>query len=118
MPSGALYVGQATDVRKRWRGHKRQLKVGSHHNKGLQELWRGSGEDDFEFEVVENAPSGLSALQLQRWLVKEERRIYVELKEKGAALNEVEPEIVATNDAVKEYKKEEEEKNKRHNNNA
>lgn len=116
LPSGALYVGQATDVRKRWQEHKKQLKVGRHHNKGLQVLWRSSDEDDFMFEIVEHAPSGLSALQLQRWLVKQERRIYVELKERGMVLNEAEPEIVATIDAVKEYRLEEEERTKRHDN--
>ena len=106
-----LYVGQTNDTRKRWEEHRRQLRDGNHHNKGLQELWRSSGEDDFEFEIVRLAPGGLSALQLQRWLVKEEREFYVALKEKGAALNEAEPEIVATNDAVSEYQIEEEKRN-------
>lgn len=103
MPSGLLYVGQANDVRKRWREHRRELKAGSHHNKGLQELWRSSGENHFEFEIVANPPSGLSALELQRWLAGEEKRIYCDFKERGVALNEAEPEIVHTNDAVKEY---------------
>ncbi|MEW6418954.1 MAG: tetratricopeptide repeat protein [Nitrospirota bacterium] len=111
-PSGVLYVGQATDVRRRWREHKKQLKADNHYNKRLQKLWRSSDENDFEFEIIEKAPIGLSALQLQRWLVKEERRIYVELKRKGMAMNRVGPKIVPTTDAVKEYQKEEEERNR------
>jgi hypothetical protein len=116
MPSGVLYVGQATDVHRRWREHKKQLKAINHYNKRLQKLWCSSDENDFEFEIIEKAPSGLSALQLQRWLVKEERRIYVELKRKGMAMNRVEPKIVPTTDAVKEYQKEEEERNRRDDN--
>ncbi len=106
-PSGFLYVGQANNIKKRWSAHKKQLASGSHHNRSLQELWNESAETDFVFDIVEQAPIGLSSLQLQRWLVKEERKIYLELKDRGVALNEVEPEIVATNDAVKEYQKEE-----------
>lgn len=111
-PSGMLYVGQANDVIKRWGEHKKQLNAGIHHNKRLQKLWRNSGVDDFEFEIVKKAPHGLSALQLQRWLIKEEREIYTMLKEKGVALNEAEPEIVATDAAIREYEKEVKERNK------
>lgn len=110
--SGMSYVGQANNLHKRWEEHRQQLKAGKHHNKGLRELWLNSSEDDFEFEIARLAPSGLSPLQLQRWLVKEEREIYVVLKEKDVALNEAEPEIVATDDAVREHRIQAETSNK------
>ncbi len=49
-PSGTLYVGQANDVSKRWREHQKRLRAGTHHNKGLQKLWNGSAEKDFQYE--------------------------------------------------------------------
>ena len=113
-PSGSSYVGQANNIEKRWSEHKKQLASGSHHNKSLQKLWNESAESDFVFDVVEQAPVGKSSLQLQRWLVKEERKIYLKLQENGVALNEVEPEIAATKEAVIEFQKEEEERNKEH----
>ena len=111
-PSGHLYVGQANDIKKRWRQHKKQLNAGTHHNNGLQKFWNGSNSEDFDFEIVILSPKGLSSLQLQRWLVKEERKIFLALKKEGVALNAVEPEIVATGDAVKEYKIEVKKSNK------
>ena len=113
-PSGHLYVGQANDIKKRWREHKKQLNAGTHHNNGLQELWNGSSSEDFDFGIVILTPPGLSPLQLQRWLVKEERKVFLALKKEGVALNAVESEIVGTGEAIKEYKNEVEKRNRKY----
>jgi chromosome segregation ATPase len=51
---------------------------------------------------------------LQRWLIKEEKKIYFKLKNVGVALNTVEPEIVPTVAAEKEYQEEVNKINKEH----
>jgi hypothetical protein len=101
--SGKSYVGQSNDIFIRWSQHKKELNSGSHHNKPMQKLWNSSAETNFKFSIIKHSPIGLSSLEVQRWLVNEERRIYLVLKAKGIALNEVEPEIVATKIAAKEY---------------
>ena len=108
--SGMVYVGQSNNIHKRWMIHKRLLGNGSHHNENLKKLSVNNNVADFEFEVVLKAPINLSSLQLQRWLIKEERKLYVSYTSKGLALNIADPEIVGTNEAIKEYKKEQEDK--------
>lgn len=114
LPSGMTYVGQANRIQTRWNQHKQQLRAGSHHNKALQKYWLNFREEDFQFKVIVNAPEGLSPLQLQRWLVQFERKVYLELKREGAALNDGEPEIAATNAAVLEYQIEDKNNAKAH----
>jgi hypothetical protein len=104
--SAAVYVSQANNIRQRWRDHRSGLRKGSHHNAPLQRLWILSQETDFSFEVASLAPSGLTPLALQRWLVTEERRVLERFKVLCISVNETDPEIVATNAAVKEYKHE------------
>ncbi len=113
-PSGLIYVGQANDIYGRWAGHRKALIAGSHHNKRLQMLWDKSSSREFDFQVVTEAPESISSLQLQRWLVKEERKLFQVLKRKNLALNEIDPEIVPTTDAVKEYRRERERKIRSH----
>ena len=101
-----VYVGQSVRINKRWQEHLRRLAAGSHHNKGLQRLWNQTGIESFTLEPCSPAPQGLSPLQLQRWLVKEERKYHELLKTSGLILNEADPEIVATAEAAKEYQRE------------
>lgn len=108
--SSMVYVGQANNIHKRWVSHKRQLENGTHHNENLKKLSFSNNVTDFEFEVVIKAPINLSSLQLQRWLIKEERKLYESYMEKGLALNVADPEIVGTNEAIQEYKKEQADK--------
>ena len=105
-PTGATYVGQANHVDKRWREHMKQLKAGIHHNAGLQKLWSSGSVDDFEFRLLVTAPAGLSPLERQRWLVREERNYLQHYRERGTVVNEADPEIVPTKAALREYKEE------------
>jgi len=114
IPSRMVYVGQSNNIQKRWASHKRQLLNGSHHNDNLKALSTHNNINNFDFEVIKKAPKFLSALQLQRWLIKEERKAYIFYKKLNKALNIVEPEIVPTNKAVKEYQKENEDRRNQH----
>lgn len=113
-PTGSIYIGQANHVDKRWREHKKQLRAGTHHNAGLQELWSIASEGDFDFRALAAAPFGLSALQLQRWLVREERSYLRLYRERGTVVNAAEPEIVPTGEAIREYEAEEKAREKTH----
>lgn len=53
LTSGKIYVGQAKDVGKRWSVHKFHLNNGSHHCSHLQRSWKKYGQEQFEFEFVE-----------------------------------------------------------------
>ena len=47
------YIGQAKDIRDRWRKHKNTLRRGVHDNDYLQKAWSKYGEKDFKFYVLE-----------------------------------------------------------------
>lgn len=45
-----VYVGQSTNIPKRWDQHKRELKSGTHHNKSLQRDYDNG--DNFTYQVL------------------------------------------------------------------
>ena len=47
-----IYVGSATDIKKRWRDHKWHLNHNKHHNSHLQLSWNRYGADAFEFLLI------------------------------------------------------------------
>ena len=51
--SGKWYVGQASDIHKRWNDHKWLLINGKHKNKHLQSAWNKRGEGAFVFHILE-----------------------------------------------------------------
>ena len=48
-----VYVGCTEDINKRWWNHRTYLRNGTHNSKKLQEDWNKYGEDNFEFEVIQ-----------------------------------------------------------------
>ena len=48
-----IYIGQAVDIKQRWRQHIADLKAGTHHNAGLQADWSKYGKNAFCFCVEE-----------------------------------------------------------------
>jgi len=48
-----LYIGYATNIKKRWSKHKSDLKSKCHKNKHLQSAWNKYGKDNFKFERIE-----------------------------------------------------------------
>jgi len=47
------YIGQSTDIKKRWRNHKFELKNNLHNNPYLQNAFNKHGEEAFEFRIIE-----------------------------------------------------------------
>ena len=50
--NGKIYIGQAVDIEKRWKDHKKCLRNNRHHNEHLQNTWNKYGEDNFEFTII------------------------------------------------------------------
>lgn len=55
--NGKVYVGESTDVTRRWRQHKHLLPLGEHPARRLQADWTAMGEAAFAFELVLRCPS-------------------------------------------------------------
>jgi len=51
--NGRFYIGSAKEFKSRWQSHARQLKVGKHSNKYLQNDFAKCGTEAFEFHVIE-----------------------------------------------------------------
>lgn len=47
-----IYIGSSTDIKKRWHGHKYDLRKNKHCNTHLQNAWNKYGEDNFKFEII------------------------------------------------------------------
>lgn len=47
------YIGLSTNIEQRFLFHKRRLKSGKHKNLHLQSSWDKTGEDEFEFIILE-----------------------------------------------------------------
>lgn len=47
-----MYIGQSTDIEKRWYEHKKRLNRNNHINNNLQNDWNIYGEDNFKFEII------------------------------------------------------------------
>lgn len=60
VPTSRTYVGSSVRIRKRWSGHRGDLRRGVHHAKRLQEAWDTHGPEGFIFTVVEEC--GMSDL--------------------------------------------------------
>ena len=48
-----VYVGQSTDIGKRWRQHRNELMARRHPNNRLQDDWIEFGSDNFRFDLIE-----------------------------------------------------------------
>lgn len=47
------YIGSSKDIEKRIKVHKKDLRIGIHANKFMQEDWNKYGESNFQFEILE-----------------------------------------------------------------
>ena len=47
-----IYIGQAVDIKKRWKEHRKELKGGYHKNKHLQNAWDKYEQKNFEFSIL------------------------------------------------------------------
>jgi group I intron endonuclease len=51
--SGKIYIGCTSNIKNRKRGHYHDLRNGKHGNSYLQKAWVKYGEENFQFEVLE-----------------------------------------------------------------
>lgn len=66
--NGKCYVGQAVDIKRRWRGHLCDLKKGKHHCKHLQFAWNKYGAASFEWLVLDEVNPDQLTEQEQFWM--------------------------------------------------
>lgn len=52
MVNAKVYVGQSSDIVKRWNQHVKELNAGRHHNYHLQSAWNMYGQSNFLFELI------------------------------------------------------------------
>lgn len=51
--NGKFYIGSSNDIKDRWREHRNALNQNKHHSNHLQRAWNKYGEENFEFEIIE-----------------------------------------------------------------
>lgn len=66
--SKKVYIGQSKNIEKRWREHIKLLKKGNHHSIKLQRSWNKSGENKFEFEIIEECSIENLDSREQHWI--------------------------------------------------
>ena len=66
--NGRCYIGSAVDLARRWREHRRTLKVGGHSSPMLQSSWLKNGQDAFVFEVLEAVTVEVLLRREQFWI--------------------------------------------------
>lgn len=66
------YVGQASDVQKRWGEHRSTLKHNNHHNQYLQRSYNKYGESAFEYVILqESSIDELNDLEC-KWIIEKD----------------------------------------------
>lgn len=66
--NGKLYVGFSLDILYRFKNHKYKLRRGIHHSCSLQNAWNKYGEENFDFEVLEECEERFLASQEHYWV--------------------------------------------------
>jgi len=67
--TGKHYVGSSTNIRIRWKSHRRMLREGTHDSKHLQSSFNKRGFDAFEFVIIEKVNDLNDLLEYeQKWI--------------------------------------------------
>lgn len=66
--SGRAYIGSSIDVLGRCANHQRDLRVGTHGNKYLQNAWTRYGESSFHFHILEHCSPSDRIAREQFWI--------------------------------------------------
>lgn len=66
--TGKAYVGSTTEIRRRLLVHLNHLRKGDHTTRKLQYAWKASGEDAFEFKILDKVPEAELAVAEQKWM--------------------------------------------------
>ena len=63
-----VYIGQSTNIKLRWLGHKEDLRKNRHPNRYLQNAWNKYGEKNFIFSVLEECLEDKLTEREQYWI--------------------------------------------------
>ena len=63
-----VYVGSTVDMKNRWKCHRYQLRVGTHHSPHLQFAWNKYGEDSFRHTILAECPERERDALEQSWI--------------------------------------------------
>ncbi len=66
--SGKSYVGQTSNVGRRWAEHRSLLKLGKHKSRKLQNVWNKYGPAAFDWELLEECSPELLTEREQHWM--------------------------------------------------
>ena len=66
--NGKIYVGSSKNIYERWNQHKDKLRNNCHDNIHLQNAWNKYGEENFEFEIIEECASKIQFEREQYYL--------------------------------------------------
>jgi group I intron endonuclease len=66
--NGKVYIGQAINIKRRWREHKENLRKNTHKNQHLQNSWNKYGESNFKFEIIEICKEEELTFKEQLWI--------------------------------------------------
>lgn len=65
-----IYIGQSTNMKKRWSNHRYKLKRNEHYATRLQSAWNKYGEDSFRFFVIEQTTKAKAYERELYWIKK------------------------------------------------
>jgi len=68
--TGKRYIGQASNIKKRWVDHLKLLRYGEHRNRYLQRAFTKYGEEGFALVVLERCDVAVLAEREQYWMDK------------------------------------------------
>lgn len=66
--NGKFYIGSSKNIYKRWDQHKNDLRNNCHDNGHLQNAWNKYGENNFEFEIIEECDDKIQFEREQYYL--------------------------------------------------
>lgn len=67
---GRVYIGQSTDIQRRWRFHKSRLNRKMHANPLLQAAWDKYGQEAFRFDIITKCQLHELDLHEKHWVAK------------------------------------------------
>ncbi len=68
--NGKVYIGNSTDIDRRWYNHKMELKNEKHHSPKLQRAYNKYGKDAFFYEVIQYCSKEDLISNEQYWIDK------------------------------------------------
>lgn len=68
--NGKVYVGQSTNMQRRWVEHRHELKKGIHDNDYLQKSYDKYGTESFLFKIIEECNKDVLCSREQYWIDK------------------------------------------------